>query len=107
MPVCPTCISLAQYPESTAALEAPTAASPKAAARLSMRAKFYFDLRPLPPETTILAVVKSGLLESDFSSLTNSDNFSLGSLTTSTSAEFLPAGISSKDEALKVKKLTS
>ena len=32
-PVWPTCISLEQYPESTAALEAPTAAFPNASAR--------------------------------------------------------------------------
>jgi hypothetical protein len=34
--------------------------------------KFSLLLTPLPPETTILAVVKSGLLESDEFSLTNS-----------------------------------
>jgi hypothetical protein len=33
--------------------------------------KFYLLLTPLPPDTTILAVVKSGLFESDVSSLMN------------------------------------
>lgn len=33
-PVCPTCISLGQNPASTAARDAPTAASPKASANL-------------------------------------------------------------------------
>jgi hypothetical protein len=69
--------------------------------------KFYLLLTPRPPETTILAVVKSGLLESDFSSFTNSDNFSAGSYITSTGVSFLPGVISPKEEGLKVKKLTS
>lgn len=69
--------------------------------------KFYLLLTPRPPETTILAVVKSGLLESDFSSFTNSDNLSSGSEITSTGASFLPGAISPKEEGLKVKKLTS
>jgi len=46
------------------------AASPKAEAKSDMILKFYLLLIPLPPDTTILAVVKSGLLESDDSSLT-------------------------------------
>jgi hypothetical protein len=33
--------------------------------------KFYLLFTPLPPDTTILAVVRSGLLESDESSFTN------------------------------------
>lgn len=71
LPVWPTCISFGQYPASTAALEAPTAASPKALANSLIIAKFYLLLTPLPPETTILAVVRSGFPESDTSSLTN------------------------------------
>lgn len=63
---------MGQYPASTAALEAPTAASPKALANWLMISKFSLLFTPLPPETTILAVVRSGLLESDESSLTNS-----------------------------------
>lgn len=35
-----------------------------------MMAKFYLLLTPLPPDTTIRAVVKSGLPESEFYSLT-------------------------------------
>ena len=69
--------------------------------------KFYLLFTPRPPETTILAVVKSGLLESDFSYFTNSDNLSDGSEMTYTSALFFPGAISSKEEGLKVKKLTS
>jgi len=37
-----------------------------------MISKFSLLLTPLPPDTTILAVVKSGLLESDESYFTNS-----------------------------------
>jgi len=70
LPVCPTCISFGQKPASTAALDAPTAASPKASANWFIREKFYLFFTPLPPDTTILAVVSSGLLESEESSLT-------------------------------------
>ena len=57
LPVCPTCNSLGQNPESTAALEAPTAASPKASANLLIISKFSLLFTPRPPETTIRAVV--------------------------------------------------
>lgn len=40
--------------------------------------KFSLLLTPLPPDTTILAVVKSGLLESDFYYLINYYNFEEG-----------------------------
>ena len=70
-PVWPTCSSLGQYPASTAALDAPTAASPNASANPAIILKFYLLFTPLPPETTTLAVVSSGLLESAESSLTN------------------------------------
>jgi hypothetical protein len=48
------------------------AASPNALARASIMAKFYLLFTPLPPETTILADVKSGFPESELSSFTNS-----------------------------------
>ena len=58
------------YPESTAALEAPTAA-------LSLSAKSYNNLKlsefssPLPPDTTTRALPNSGLSLFDTSLLTN------------------------------------
>lgn len=57
LPVWPTCMSLGQYPASTAAREAPTAASPKASARAEITEKFSLLFTPLPPDTTTLAVV--------------------------------------------------
>lgn len=77
-------MSLGQYPASTAAREAPTAAFPKASASPEMTEKFYLLLTPLPPDTTILAVVSSGLLESDESSLTKLVLISVGKGASST-----------------------
>jgi len=51
---------LGAYPESTAALEAPTAAL-SLSASVSMIAKLSSDPTPRPPETTISADVNSGL----------------------------------------------
>lgn len=65
------------------------------------------DLTPLPPDTTILAEVKSGLLESDYWDLTN--DVLLGSVPTSTfstaTSDDEPVWISSKEVDLTVKNL--
>ena len=60
------------------------AASPKASASPAITLKFYLLLTPLPPETTTLAVVSSGLLESPESSLMNFVLISEGGFTSST-----------------------
>lgn len=52
----------------TAALEAPTAAFPRASAKSSRIAKFYLFYIPRPPETTMRALVNSGLSETMISS---------------------------------------
>lgn len=49
-----------------------------------MRSKFSLLFTPLPPETTILAVVNYGLLESDSSSFTKLVLVSLGNSASST-----------------------
>ena len=54
------------YPASTAAREAPTAA-PSLSASASIMAKFSLLPTPRPPETTTLAVAKSGRSEVDIS----------------------------------------
>lgn len=110
LPVCPTCNSFGQQPASTAALEAPTAASPKAAARSSIILKFSLDLTPRPPETTMRAVVSSGLFELDSSSLINFVfNYAgmAGSAIFQTATESLLPVTSSKEVGLKVKNLIS
>mmetsp|Transcript_15451 Transcript_15451/g.1387 ORF Transcript_15451/g.1387 Transcript_15451/m.1387 type:complete len:127 (+) Transcript_15451:103-483(+) len=61
LPVYPTYKSFDTYPASTAALEAPIAVLPKVSANNSNIAKFSPFFNPLPPETTILAAVNSGL----------------------------------------------
>lgn len=59
-PVCPTWRLLSAKPLSTAALEAPIAA-PKASANGGIsRSNCSLDFRPRPPETTLLAVARSG-----------------------------------------------
>lgn len=105
LPVCPTCIQFGQQPASTAAREAPTAASPNASASLYITLKFYLLFTPRPPETTMRAVVSSGLLLSLFSSPTKVD-FSLQSPmeTYSIGAVLVPASGSAKAEGLTVKK---
>lgn len=50
--------------------------------------------------------MRSGLSERDFYSFTNSEIFYLGYYTVYTSTLFVPCGISSNDDVLKVKKLT-
>lgn len=60
-PVYPTCISFETYPASTAALEAPMAAFPKASANSSNILKFSPFFKPLPPDTTYYAEDNSGL----------------------------------------------
>ena len=72
-----------------------------------MSLKFYFDLTPLPPETTTLADVKSGRLESDYWDFTKpvlSDTVLTSIFSTATSDE-LPDSISSKEVDLIVKNL--
>ena len=59
-------------PASTAALEAPMAAS-SLSANCSIRVKFSFEPRPLPPETIRSAVVSSGRSDSDSWSEINSE----------------------------------
>jgi len=54
----------------TAALEAPIAAFPKASANSSRILKFSLVFIPLPPDTTILAEVRSGLSDLINSSVT-------------------------------------
>lgn len=63
---------------------------------------------PLPPDTTILAVVKSGLLLSLFYSFTK-DDFYLYPFesTSSVAAELLPDSRSEKADGLIVKKSTA
>jgi len=81
------------------------AASPKASANPAITVKFYLLLTPLPPDTTTLAVVSSGLLESPASSLINLVFMDEGGLTSSTAGEPWASGASSKLEGLKVRKL--
>ena len=59
-------------PASTAALEAPTAAS-SLSASCSIRAKFSLEPRPLPPDTIRSAVVSSGRSDSDSCKEINSE----------------------------------
>lgn len=73
LPVCPTCSELSAYPASTAALEAPIAA-PRASARgVSTESKFSLFLTPLPPETTLAALPRSGRSETVSSSEIHSE----------------------------------
>jgi hypothetical protein len=60
LPVWPTCRLLSANPLSTAALDAPTAA-PRASASGGMRrSNSSLDFRPRPPDTTLVAVPRSG-----------------------------------------------
>lgn len=61
LPVYPTYWSLFAYPASTAAREAPMAVFPNASANSSNILKFSLLYSPLPPDTTNLADVNSGL----------------------------------------------
>jgi len=66
--------------------------------------KFYLLLIPLPPDITTLAVVKSGLLESDDSSLTKLVFASERTSVLMTWGEPCETAASSKEEALNVRK---
>lgn len=98
---------MGQYPASTAALEAPTAASPKASANFEIMPKFYLLLTALPPDTTTRAVVRSGLPESSDSSLTKFVSLFSGTSSSSTWGDPLAYGDYSKLAGRKVKKLIS
>lgn len=91
LPVCPTCKLLSAKPLSTAALDAPMAA-PNASAKGGMIwSNCSFDFRPRPPETTLLALARSGRSDLARSSETHSVWIStLGSVPSRISAE-LPA----------------
>ena len=72
-----------------------------------MISKFYLLLTPLPPDTTTLAVLKSGLLVSVESSLTKLVLTYLGTSASSTEGEPSCSWTSSKLAGLKVRKLSS
>ena len=72
LPVCPTCRSLAAYPASTAAREAPTAPPSRSAIR-STAAKFSLLFSARPPATTTLACPSSGRADAAVASPAHSD----------------------------------
>jgi hypothetical protein len=61
LPVYPTYRSFETNPASTAAREAPIAVSPNTFAKFSKSLKFSPFFKPRPPDTTLLALVRSGL----------------------------------------------